>query len=259
MQLDLSCPHCAYCLLTAEAEDFVGKIGRLETCPNCQKTFEVRKNHLGKPLTAAQRQKAMALKAKAKAQIAAQSDAPPPQPKAPPKPASKPPVEKPQTKECPYCAETILAKAVKCKHCGEMLIQQADTEPEQPVQQESPEQGQGVSLTSVVFLALLVLWGIGKCSDSSKSDADRADDTLAYLTCEKAVESRLKSPSTADFAGYGNSQIRQSGKTFVIDSYVDAQNSFGAMVRTKWSCSASYKGGDPYNDNSWDINAFTHK
>ena len=27
----------------------------------------------------------------------------------------------PETQECPYCAEQILAVAVKCKHCGEYL------------------------------------------------------------------------------------------------------------------------------------------
>jgi len=28
---------------------------------------------------------------------------------------------KPETKDCPYCGEEILAKAKKCKHCGEFL------------------------------------------------------------------------------------------------------------------------------------------
>lgn len=31
-----------------------------------------------------------------------------------------------ETKECPYCKEEILEKAIKCKHCGEFLEQQLD-------------------------------------------------------------------------------------------------------------------------------------
>lgn len=27
-----------------------------------------------------------------------------------------------ETKQCPYCAETVLAAAIKCKHCGSALV-----------------------------------------------------------------------------------------------------------------------------------------
>ncbi len=37
-------------------------------------------------------------------------------------PASESPSKPPATKRCPFCAEVIQQAAVKCKHCGEMLV-----------------------------------------------------------------------------------------------------------------------------------------
>lgn len=36
-------------------------------------------------------------------------------------PASPLPVIPKETKQCPFCAEEILVRAIKCKHCGEFL------------------------------------------------------------------------------------------------------------------------------------------
>jgi predicted RNA-binding Zn-ribbon protein involved in translation (DUF1610 family) len=41
----------------------------------------------------------------------------------PPLPAPATPLDPDQTVRCPYCGETILAIAQKCKHCGELLGQ----------------------------------------------------------------------------------------------------------------------------------------
>ena len=54
------------------------------------------------------------------------------------------------TKQCPYCAEIILAVAKKCKHCGEFLDRSA-----KPVGQKNgfqePEQSKGSFLTRPLF------------------------------------------------------------------------------------------------------------
>lgn len=64
------------------------------------------------------------------------------QPKAPPPP--------PPTKTCPFCAETILAAAVKCKHCGEFLDPRLRPQPQQ-------QKGKWIHSTGAIVLGLLTL------------------------------------------------------------------------------------------------------
>jgi hypothetical protein len=60
---------------------------------------------------------------------------------------------------------------------------------------------------------------------------------LAQIKCEEAVNASLKAPSTASFAPYSSTNILDLGKwMYRVDSYVDAENSFGAHMRSPYSC-----------------------
>jgi len=87
--------------------------------------------------------------------------------------------------------------------------------------------------------------------------------TMSLIMCELYVENMLKSPSTADFPSSSSSNIRDLGNNiFEVNSYVDAQNSFGAVIRTNWYCKIQYIGtvedeeGDPKFWNLLDIKLY---
>lgn len=54
-----------------------------------------------------------------------------------------------------------------------------------------------------------------------------------YL-CQEKVKEVLKSPSTAKFPNYTKWGWKQEGNIFTVQGYVDAQNSFGAEVRSEF-------------------------
>lgn len=58
------------------------------------------------------------------------------------------------------------------------------------------------------------------------------DPIMAYIKMKKFVKNRLKAPSTAKFPGVFDNHVRYIGdQTYVIASFVDSQNSFGATLR----------------------------
>ncbi|GAA1726878.1 hypothetical protein GCM10009809_23240 [Isoptericola hypogeus] len=61
--------------------------------------------------------------------------------------------------------------------------------------------------------------------------------TEARLICEGRVEDQLEAPATAEFTD-GTASGTPSGYT--ITGSVDAENSFGALVRSEWTCSIRY-------------------
>ena len=85
-----------------------------------------------------------------------------------------------------------------------------------------------------------------------KSQEDKAcnsDNTMAFVMAKNFVEKVLKAPATAKFPwGTSDSQISSIGDcTYIVRSYVDAENSFGAKIRTKYTAKVKYIGNDKWS------------
>jgi hypothetical protein len=109
----------------------------------------------------------------------------------------------------------------------------------------------------LIALVIGVVIAIGANSDDHPSDepakvvspATELDRKLdAFTACKNFVKSRLKAPASAKFRNPnendGEVQIAGSGTgPYVVASTVDSQNSFGALLRSDFTCKVTLVGG----------------
>lgn len=82
---------------------------------------------------------------------------------------------------------------------------------------------------------------------SSNKDSYGHTKGDAFAIAEKAVKGKLKSPSTAKFCSVTEATIGCSGNTWVVRGWVDAQNGFGATVRTQFAVTFTFASKDMYS------------
>ena len=133
--------------------------------------------------------------------------------------------------KCPSCNHDISSKAKTCPSCGH------------PIKQKTSGCTWIFILSAVFFLAV-AFSGQGN-TGTSAYNPDDYDITTAW----QFVERGLRSPSTAVFPQISEHKVYslpdyENG--YEVHGYVDAQNGFGAMIRSNFICELYY---DSESDN----------
>ena len=134
-------------------------------------------------------------------------------------------------KTCPHCGEVSQPDVDFCEGCGEALTAEPIVVPRPPPESQIEDDWEATSpsrenLPWIVGGAIaVVVVLIAVCSGIVSSVGETA---LSEDTARSAVLARLKAPSTAQFV---STEKFGEGTYFVV---VDAQNSFGAMIRSRY-------------------------
>lgn len=124
-----------------------------------------------------------------------------------------------------------------------------NSKPKQPVTS-------GAVIFTIAFFFIIFL--VFKCSCSQTEEQvsknkEQNSKITALTAAQEEVKSRLKSPSSANFPWGIDCVTKISDNTYVINSYVDSQNSFGAMLRTNFTCQITLNDNDTYTCDSVEL------
>lgn len=132
----------------------------------------------------------------------------------------------PKTASCPTCGGLVAIGAKSCPHCGRA----------KPAPAKTP-------LLAYVFVGVLALWFITTLEDQPVRNTSPYSAFNAQTECERYVSRSLKSPSSAKFAPHHELVILgQDAGPWTVVGWVDSQNSFGAMLRSRYICEVEFSG-----------------
>lgn len=99
----------------------------------------------------------------------------------------------------------------------------------------------------LIVLALIIIGIVGAIFGDDKPEkvkpADAYTEFSALYDSRTFVTRQLKAPATAQFDNATTNVKKLNDTTFTVASFVDSQNSFGALLRSNYSCVITYRVG----------------
>jgi hypothetical protein len=178
--------------------------------------------------------------------------------RAPPPPPPKSPVT--ILIKCPDCGKDVSPGAPTCPFCGSPVKKKLD--------QKKANWGCLLLLSPFIVIGFMYLtWRLG-LSPEEKAALDKEvqekDMTVeACMFSQTIVKAHLKAPATAEFPNCGTDlneyyiRANPARDTFIVESHVDAQNGFGAKIRTRFEATMSRTG--PVDNIIWREVEFSFK
>jgi hypothetical protein len=106
-----------------------------------------------------------------------------------------------------------------------------------------------ILLKTILLLCILILSGCTTQETTEKKVRPEDLFSTAWVCAKYEVLDKLKTPSVAEFQSYPDANINITNGYYYVNSYVDSQNSFGAMIRTNFICKITNpKNGTGYCD-----------
>jgi hypothetical protein len=93
----------------------------------------------------------------------------------------------------------------------------------------------------------------GKKISVTKANKNVDKERQASIIAMSIIKRKLKAPSTAKFSSTGYVGETFTDNTYSILSYVDAQNSYGAEIRTHYKIKLKYLGGEWEDEDNWEV------
>lgn len=89
---------------------------------------------------------------------------------------------------------------------------------------------------SIFLLFIMIISYDSEPKSEPENKVHVPDDIEVCVMTQQFVTDNLKAPSTAKFPSCRNVIIHKlEANTWIVNGYVDSQNGFGAMIRTKYS------------------------
>jgi RNA polymerase subunit RPABC4/transcription elongation factor Spt4 len=165
----------------------------------------------------------------------------------------------PRLAPCRVCRHQVSTDALTCPQCGapdpsgerSRAVQAAAA----TAQQQKSNAAKGCGIGCLGLLGVMVLFaalGGGDDSAGGSSAEARINGTAvgAWVACQDFVSRRLKAPGTADFPGVYSDHVAHVGSgRYQVRASVDAENSFGAKLRSNFDCTVQYQA----SDESWGL------